>query len=149
MKSTSVLGARSAAAVDQTPSDGDRPDVGLLLGVGDDKSAIRAAIQKAADTGGSVCVLRCLDNTGIRSSRELISRSAAARSQLARVVSESFADGAGPRVTERLHIGTLQSLLRGLPKSIGVLVVASPLAPETRRILRQCPVPQLVVDPRR
>ena len=65
-----------------------RPDVGVLVGAGDSRQAMTVAMRKAAASGGTVCVIRYVDNIGIRTPDPLIRRSEAARSQLARIVSE-------------------------------------------------------------
>ncbi|MET0828853.1 MAG: hypothetical protein ABWY26_04980 [Microbacterium sp.] len=138
MVATAVLESQSTFTA--SPVGGGRRDVGLLLGAGDGRAALEVALGQAAISGGKVCVMRCVDNSGIRSPRALRQRSAAARAQLTRTVAGHLAADGGTHVTERLHVGTLASLLRTLEPSIGALVVDGPSAgrPELRTL---CPVP--------
>lgn len=146
MVATSVLDSPSALAVAQLQQDAHRPDVGVIIGAEDADRAIDVAVRTAAATGGDVCVIRYVDNIGIRSTDSLIQRSEAARTQLARVVSEQVAEHADTSFTERLHVGTLESLLRTLEPSIGLVVSQRTPGPSIRQIVSLCPVFVCLVD---
>lgn len=118
-------------------------DVGLLLGHADPHAAMAVARRMAIVSGGRVRLMRCVDSTGIRSAEELARRSAAARAQLAVTTAEELAED--PDVTERLHVGTLESLLGTLEPSIGALVVAEPRGMFSE-LSSACPVPLYLVD---
>ena len=146
MVATSVLESPATATFTEPPAQGARPDVGVIVDDDDARQAMRVAVQKAAANGGKVCVMRYVDNTGIRSPRAMIRKSAAARSQLARIVSQHLDDNPQTHITERLHVGTLESLLRTLEPSIGGVVLGGAHDLATQEIVSLCPVPACIVD---
>jgi hypothetical protein len=146
MVATSVLESPTTATVTEPPVQDARPDVGVIVGGDDAHQAMGVAVQKAAASGGKVCAIGYVDNTGIRSPRALIRRSAAIRSQLGRIVSQHLADNREMHVTERLHVGSLGSLLRTLEPSIGVVVLEGAQDAITHEIVSLCPVPVCIVD---
>ena len=147
MVATTVLDTVAPVAVIDSRVEPGRPDVGVILTDGDARRAIDIAVRRAAASGGDVCIMRYLDNIGIRSADPLIRRSEAARSQLARIVTDLLGQNVRTRFTERLHIGTLESLLRTLESSVGIVVIPRPADPAARRSMSQCPVPVCFVGP--
>ena len=146
MFATSVVESPRATGLEPS-AEAARPDVGVLVGADGAHRAMAVALRKAAASGGDVCVIRYVDNIGIRSPDPLIRRSQVARSQLAQIVSEQqLARHDETRVTERLHVGTLESLLSTLEPSIGSVVFEGAQGPLVREIVALCPVPVSVVD---
>lgn len=121
------------------------PDVAALVGTSGGRTAVDIALKAAEATAGRVWVIRCVDNTGVTDPQEMTRRSAAARSELARLVAD-YIDVDGIDITERLHVGTVRSLLRTLDPSVGTVIVADDDATGKSEDLALCPVPIRVVD---
>lgn len=122
-----------------------RPDVGVIVSAdADPRATIVAAVQAAASRGGLVCVMRCVDDTAIPFSRRRIRVAQQARVELAAIVSEYASHHPAAAITERLHRGTLASLLSTLEPGIGAVLVpaGSEVTPE---VAARCPVPVTVV----
>lgn len=135
---------RSAPAV----LEGDRPDVAVIIDTADPPDCVlRVAGLHAASEGGVLHVVQVLDAQESRSSAADSRRTSTARSHLGRVVERYGAKQAGVPVTERLHFGSLRTLLNTLESSVGTVVVEA-AADDTwrRQVASLSPVPVWVVD---
>ncbi|GAA2073874.1 hypothetical protein GCM10009758_16160 [Microbacterium hatanonis] len=101
-----------------------RPDVAVVTGTGIvSTNVLRAAELIAHITGGDVQVIRLVDD--LHSRRELgsIDLARGARTSLARCVGAYLVRHPGASITERMHHGTCESLLRTLDARNGVILI--------------------------
>jgi hypothetical protein len=121
-----------------------RPDVAVLLHEGrSTDAALTAAAREAAASGGDVRVMLCVDDRDM-SSRERRREQVRGRRDLARAA--SMLRACDPRVaaSERLHLGSLDSLLCTLEETVGA-VIGSAGDPRMDVVRTVCPVPVRIV----
>jgi len=118
----------------------DRPDVGVIITTRDPSDqALDAALRAAEATGGRVCLMGCVDTTGAPRPAEPRDLSAEAREQLGRIRARCHARRIDVGVYERLHIGSLASMLATSEDSLGVMIIdRSPIA--AGDVLARCPI---------
>ena len=124
-----------------------RRDVGVIFeDEGSRDRMLRAGAQMAASRGGQLHLMRYIDASRSDDAHELGLRSAAAREELADLRAQCRASDPHLLVTDRLHIGPLDSLLQKLEPSIGSLIVRSDDGEARRRLLDACTVPVTIVE---
>lgn len=122
-------------------------DVGVILAADETSDrVIDVAARIAASRGGQLRLMRYIDDAGSHGAHELGLRSAAAREQLADLRAQCRASDPHLVVTDRLHIGSLESLLDRLEPSIGSLVIGPDEDAARQELLDGCGVPVTVVD---
>lgn len=125
-----------------TPS----PDVLVILGQSDfPETVIRIGEVIAKMNGGVIDVVRLVESSRLSMTADPAARSAHARMHLATVVKGYVRAHPDAPVRERLHIGSLSSLLKTLDHTIGMVLVSA-AQPEIADLVTSCPVPVLVVD---
>ncbi|GAA1973982.1 hypothetical protein [Microbacterium pumilum] len=123
-------------------------DVGMILGEEEPLDhAITVAAQMAARSGGRLCLMRYVDDTRLHQAHELALKSGEARVQLANLRARCRANDPHLVITDRLHIGTLESLLARLEPSIGSLVIGSLRDPTPSELLAMSALPVTFVEP--
>lgn len=121
-----------------------RPDVALIIGkAGACPGAERIAAWCATNRKGAVQVMRYADDAAAGPARA--EPLGVARLELASMVSRFIRTYPDVRVVERLHAGSLESLLRTLGDTVGIAVIAGDPA-GSRGAVAACDVPVLMVD---
>ncbi len=120
---TSILTPDPTREVDTyAESEGDGPDVGLIIATGDPSDqTIDTALRTAEATGGRVCLMKWVDTHVVPRSAESRAGPVEAREQLRRVRARCLTRSGNVGVYEQLHIGSLASMVAAPEDSLGAV----------------------------